>query len=143
MGLTRKPKTEPGLPEAYLVKLNGASEMIGMTKAVDFVHGHGVLDKTSVGIARPDFINPETGELVDPGFLDTLAKFWGNRGATVEPVSQAEADAYREKLGKNPKGHLPKEKVTKKVEAAPKTEAPKTGKGKQTGKPAPHQFGKE
>lgn len=135
-----KKSQSPELPAAYLVKFDGAPDMMGMIKAVEFVHGHGVLDKISVGSARADFVDAKTGELKDPAFLDTLAKFWANRGAKVEAVAQDKADAYRIQLSGNPKGHLPKTKPEPKTPTprAPTVEAPNTVSKRPVFRRPPH-----
>jgi hypothetical protein len=135
-------------PEAYIIKMDGAADLMGLNKAVKFVHGHGVLDKNSLAEARPDMVDLNTGNPKDASLLPEIAAFWARQGADVEEVTQAKADAYRKKLAEDPRGHLPKPKAPKAVK--PKEEGTEgDGKKPASKKPAgggttpPHQQPKE
>ena len=130
----------PAGPEAYLIKFDAGAALNGYQRMIQFVNGHGVLDRRAVAAARRDLCDQKTLKwLVDWPVLQESAKYWADRGATVVPCSEKEAEAYRLKLHDNPKGHLPKEKAPKaKAQTKPAASA-KTGKG--GGKTPPHKRG--
>lgn len=102
--------TAPKAAPAYLVKFENAPGIMGITKAVDFVHGHGVLDRTAIVSANAGYLGDKDALTTDGLLvLESLADYWKRAGATVEKVSQSEAAAYRAHLAKNPKAHLPKD----------------------------------
>ena len=133
-----KPKAAAG--PAYLVKFDGAPDLVGVVKAVKFIHGHGVLDAVAIVQARPEYLDKDTGALTPDGLftLKALAEYWEKR-AKVEEVSEAVAAAYRAKLEKDPTGHVPKKA---KVEEAPK-EKTKSTRGAGAGQAPPHKQPKE
>lgn len=98
---------------AFILRFDAAPETNGLNRLVNWVHGHGVLDRYAVASARRDLCDPETLEMkVDYPLLEETARWWADRGAKVEKVTEAEAEAYRKKLHSDPRGHLPGEPPT-------------------------------
>lgn len=93
--------------QSYLIKFADAFTMNGGAGVVTFYRGHGVLDLIGLQERNPGQFaryDEKLGELVPlltPGEMEGLAEYWRKRGADVEPVEDAEADAYREQLRTN------------------------------------------
>lgn len=93
--------------QSYLIKFADAFEMNGGAGVVTFYRGHGVLDLIGLQERNPGQFaryDEKLGELVpllSPAEMEGLAEYWRKRGADVEPVEDAEADAYREQLRTN------------------------------------------
>lgn len=125
---------------AYLVRFENAPEVDGMIRATEFHKGHGIVDRYSLSVARRDWVDPQSLEFksgIGPEVVGELAKYWSGRGAKVTKVTEEAADRERDKLQKDPTGHLPKPK-------AEKPKAKSKGKaGKVASKTPPHKTPKE
>jgi hypothetical protein len=115
--------------KAYILKLEGADTLNGWSRAVRWVNGQGVLDRIGFATIRPDLCDMESLNFKESGeeiFYQVL-KFWKDRGAKVQEVSEEEGKAYQSKLDKDPTGHLPKPvaktKAKRKAKATPKEDA--------------------
>jgi hypothetical protein len=112
---------KPDQAAAYILTFENSPDLVGVRRIVNWVHGHGVLDRKALAAVRSDLCDQSTLEL-KAGWpvLEELARYWKDHGATVKKVTELEAEAYRKKLYADPRGHLPKEKVTpaKKEEGA-------------------------
>lgn len=124
---------------AYSVRFT-APTLTGSIKNTEFHSGFGILDRYSIASARPDICRQASLDWA-PGFgdflLEELARYWGERGAKVEKMTEAEAMKLRDRLQKDPTGHLPKPKKPKKDAATSKAKG--KAAGKSAGAVPPHQ----
>ena len=127
--MSKKATAAPEKAEAYLVRFPDAPGLNGYQRMINFVGGEGVLDRQAVAEARRDLVDPQTLKVLAKwDVLGENAKYWADRGAKVEAVTEAAAKAFRSKLGKAP--------------SAPVKEVPKPAAAKKASKKGtkpPHQ----
>ena len=122
--------------EAYIIKFDNAPGLNGYQRMIEWINGHGVLDRRAIAGKRSDLCDPKTLKWkVAHDVVGENARYWADRGATVEGCTDKEAEAYRTKLLKDPKGHLPRPKPE------PKAEKVEKASGGSAGKTPPHKRG--